>query len=110
MQETASMIVPSVGEIVMLRSALAEAKRQRDEALDALENIARGNCYTHKVEKDYNGQVAGTMVTDSGALSTEAEALELLAEHKRFRVVAASGRMVVGYWPENDPQNREASK
>ena len=71
--------------------------------LDALESMARQHCDTRKVGRDYLGQVAGTNVTDSGALSANAEALSILAENGRFRVVADCGRMVVGYWPENDP-------
>jgi hypothetical protein len=72
--------------------------------LDVLEDMARQHCHTATVQRDYNGQVAGTLVTDSGAVSASADALELLAEHHRFRIVVAQGRMVVGYWPENDPQ------
>lgn len=73
------------------------------ELLTELEDMARQHCHTRKVEKDYNGQVAGTMVTDSGALSANEDALFTLAKHGRFRIVAHGGRMVVGYWPENDP-------
>jgi hypothetical protein len=80
-------------------------ERQRNETLDVVEAIARQQCHTNKVENDYNGQVAGTLVTDSGAMSDHAEALELLAKYFRFRIVAGGGRMVVGYWPENDPLN-----
>jgi len=80
------------------------------QILDALQSMCYQNCYTGKVERDYNGQVAGTLVTDSGALSAEAEALRILAEHGRFRIVAEGGRMVVGYWPENDPQKKEIGK
>ena len=78
--------------------------------LDALESMCYQHCYTQKAKKDYNGQIAGTLVTDSGALSANATALETLAEHGRFRIVAEGGRMVVGYWPENDPalSNAEA--
>jgi len=74
-------------------------------ALDALESMARQHCHTGKVDRDYNGQVAGTHVTDSGGISANAEALEILwaSNPSRFRIVAAMGRMVVGYWPENDP-------
>ena len=74
-----------------------------ESVLDALESMARQNCHTGKVNRDYNGQVAGSLVTDSGALSAEAEALETLATHGRFRIVAGGGRMIVGYWPEHDP-------
>ncbi|MDP1580710.1 MAG: hypothetical protein Q8M02_10545 [Candidatus Didemnitutus sp.] len=73
--------------------------------LETLESMARQNCHTGRVDRDYNGQVAGTLVTDSGAISAHADALETLAEHGRFRIVAARGRMVVGYWPENDPNS-----
>ena len=83
------------------RAARAEALAAK--LLDALEGLARQNCHTEIVDRDYNGQVAGTFVTDSGACSTNAEALEVLAQHGRFRIVAGLGRMVVGYWPERDP-------
>ena len=33
----------------------------------------------------------------------DADALRTLAEHGRFRIIRECGRMVVGYWPENDP-------
>lgn len=84
-------------------SGAARAEAATAELLDALDNMARQNCHTGKVDRDYNGQVAGSLVTDSGALSAEAEALEVLAAHGRFRIVAGGGRMIVGYWPENDP-------
>lgn len=72
---------------------------------EALEDMARQHCFTKRVERDYNGQVAGANVTDSGGLSADAEALRQLdaANPRRFRIVAEYGRMVVGYWPENDP-------
>lgn len=73
--------------------------------LDALEHMARQHCHTGKAEQDYKGQVAGTFVTDSGGLSASAETLEILsaANPSRFRIVAQHGRMIVGYWPENEP-------
>ena len=77
------------------------------ETLDALEEMARQHCYSKTVECDYNGQVAGTVVTDSGALSASRDALIVLERAKRFRIVALAGRMVVGYWPENDPERKE---
>lgn len=73
------------------------------DILDDLETAARQICSTQRAKHDYNGQVAGTLVTDSGAISTAADLLRRLAEAGRFRIVAEGGRMVVGYWPENDP-------
>lgn len=73
------------------------------DILDDLETATRQLCHTGKVERDYNGQIAGTLVTDSGAISTSADLLRRLAEAGRFRIVAECGRMVVGYWRENDP-------
>ena len=64
------------------------------EMLDALENMSRSECYT-----DEDGKF-----TSSGALSTHADALRVLAAKGRFRMTRNQGRMVVGYWPENDPQ------
>lgn len=72
--------------------------------LEALESMARQHCDSRVVAKDYNGQVAGSRVTDSGAISASAEALELLAEHGRFYIIRSGGRMVVGYWPEDLPE------
>ena len=43
--------------------------------------------------------------TDSGAITANAEALSLLAEHGRFRITGDFGRMVLGYWPDNDPES-----
>lgn len=74
-----------------------------DDALAALESVARQHCHTGLVACDYHGQVAGAHVTDSGAISADAEALQVLADAGRFRIVAGGGRMIVGYWPENDP-------
>lgn len=82
---------------------LIDCYKRSASVLDALESMCYQHCFTQRVERDYNGQVAGTLVTDSGALSTNAAALETLADHGRFRIVAAGGRMIVGYWPENDP-------
>ena len=75
----------------------------RKEIDDEREDAARQLCYTLHVERDYLGQVAGTKVTDSGGVSTSADLLRQLASAGRFRIVADHGRMVVGYWPENDP-------
>ena len=93
---------------------IAELERENESLLDSkekllivLEMLTRYSCYTQKVERDYNGQVAGTDVTDSQAIGANAMALFLLSEHRRFRIVGDTGRMVVGYWPENDPQKKE---
>ncbi len=67
------------------------------ELLDALDDMAHQHCYTKK----------DTLETDSGAITANAEALALLAKYKRFRIVSEFGRMVVGYWPENEVTNRE---
>ena len=82
----------------------AEPETDQAVSIDTVEALARQECHTEKVEKDYMGQVAGTLVTDSGAITCRANSLRLLANHNRFRIVAEYGRMVVGYWPENDPQ------
>ena len=72
-----------------------------------MEDLARQHCHTSPAGRDYNGQVAGTLVTDSGALTANSIALRRLAKDNKFRIVAEHGRMVVGYWPENDPQKQE---
>lgn len=79
-------------------------QKENAELREVVEDMARQHCHTGVADRDYNGQVAGTLVTDSGALSANAKLLCLLAKHQRFRIVAEFGRMVVGYWPENDPQ------
>jgi len=70
------------------------------DLLEDLESMARQHCYTDQKQKD---GVTEINTTDSGALSTDAEALRTLARHGRFRIIRERGRMVVGYWPENDP-------
>ena len=64
-----------------------------DDLLETLEDMARQHCHTSA-----KGE------TDSGALSTNAQVLRLLAKAGRFRIDREAGRMVVGYWPENDPE------
>jgi len=73
------------------------------ELAEELESSCRQGCLTSKVDSDYMGQIAGSMVTDSGAISTYADQLRRLSQLGRFRIVSEYGRMVVGYWPENDP-------
>lgn len=90
----------------MVCAQVAACDRLISDVIDHVEEMARQECFTKKVEKDYNGQVAGTDVTDSGAISTRAAALRMLAHYGRFRIVAEYGRMVVGYWPENDPERK----
>jgi len=72
------------------------------DLLDELESMARQHCYTDRTQKTYQG-VPEINTTDSGALSADSEALRTLAQHGRFRIIREYGRMVVGYWPENDP-------
>lgn len=71
--------------------------------LDELEDMARQHCYTCHDERAYQG-VPENHITDSGAISANAGALRMLAKHGRFSIVRESGRMVVGYWPEYDPE------
>jgi len=61
-----------------------------NEVLDVLEGMARQHCY---MDKDG--------VTDSGGISANAEALELLESFGRFKIEKDVGRMVLGRWPEN---------
>lgn len=79
-------------------TAIELLERKTDELLDALEEMARQHCGTEPADHPTYPHR-----TDSGALSANAEALELLAEHGRFSVTVSCGRMVCGYWPENDP-------
>jgi len=78
------------------------AEPSGSDFLDQIEDMARQHCFTDKEVKRYHG-VAEFNVTDSGATSANADALRMLAKHGRFRIVREYGRMVVGYWPEHDP-------
>lgn len=98
---------PDEGEEFVQADFARELERENAALLEALEDMARRDCHTGTALRDYNGQVAGTMVTDSGAITVHAIALRRLADADRFRIVAESRRMVVGYWPENDPQKKE---
>lgn len=82
-------------------------KAALEDYLEMIESGARYSCHTSKADRDYNGQVAGSLVTDSGAISTNAHALRFLSQltPPRFRIIGETGRMVVGYWPENDPSD-----
>ena len=85
------------------RELSGKLEKANAQLLYALQSMCYQHCDTRKADKDYNGQVAGSLVTDSEALSANATALQVLAEHGRFRIVAEGGRMVIGYWSENDP-------
>ena len=67
-----------------------------------IEAMARKRCYTARQIRTYHGDMEYN-ITDSGADQDDADALRTLAEHGRFRIVRELGRMVVGYWPEHDP-------
>ena len=81
------------------------AEPSGSEFMDQLEDMARQHCFTDKHVRTYHG-VPEFNVTDSGGTSTDAETLRTLAKHGRFRIVREYGRMVVGYWPENDPNTK----
>ena len=68
------------------------------EALDALEEVCRQECYRYEE----------TGKSDSGALSAFAFGLEVLAKYGRFIVEPpVVGRMVIGWWPEDAPAARK---
>jgi hypothetical protein len=69
--------------------------------------MARQHCWTDKRERFFEG-VREIKITDSGATSANADALRTLAERGRVRIVRQTGRMVIGYWPENDPETPRA--
>jgi hypothetical protein len=100
-RENAALRATSRGEE---KAKVEKLERENAELLTVLEILARHSCHNRKAERDYNGQVAGTKVTDSGAIAANAMALCRLAEANRFRIVAEYGCMVVGYWPENEPR------
>jgi len=104
-RENAAMRATSRGKE---KAKVEKLERENADLLTVLEILAKHSCHSGKVERDYNGQVAGTEVTDSDAIAANAMALCRLAEANRFRIVAEYGRMVVGYWPENDPARKEA--
>ena len=78
---------------------------------DEKESAARSLCHTGKSGKDHLGQIPeDSFITDSGAISTNAGLLRDLHEAGRFRIVREFGRMVVGFWPENDPERTLPTK
>jgi len=83
-----------------------EYEIEQSNLLDGIESMARQHCYTDQICKLYNN-IPETNITDSGASSANAEALRELAQHGRFRIVREYGRMVIGYWPENDPEKKK---
>ena len=73
-------------------TAIALLEKKNDELLEALESMARQHCHTNQE----------THETDSGAISANGEALEILHGFGRFKMTRGFGRMVVGYWPEEE--------
>lgn len=83
----------------------AHARELEIWLMDEKESAARSLCHTAKFGKDHLGQFSeDSFVTDSGAISYNAGLLRELADAGRFRIVRECGRMVLGYWPENDPE------
>lgn len=100
MAESVNKAGPSIATIT---DELKAGSTTNEDYLEDLENMARQHCFTDKKMKTYQG-VPEINITDSGGLSTDAEALRTLAEHGRFRIVREHGRIVVGFWPENEPE------
>lgn len=73
--------------------------------IEWIEAIARRTCHTRRGEVEYNGEMENN-VTDSGGMGDDAHYLRVLSDHGRFRIIRQFGRMVVGYWPENDPERK----
>lgn len=88
-----------------MTTAIELLERRNAQLLDALEDMARQACYTKPANAHEEPGI-----TDSGALSTYADTLMLLHEEKRFRIVRGFGRMVLGYWPENEPKRNAELK
>jgi hypothetical protein len=88
----------------MLRGTIAmpTACEANNGLVEMVESLARQHCFTHSTPKKFQG-VEEVNVTDSGAITSDAEALRMLSEFGRFRILRSGGRMVVGYWPEHDP-------
>lgn len=78
-----------------------EARPITDELLGALEDMARQHCCTEPSDHP-----SFPNRSDSGAISANADALDILGRHGRFKVTVSYGRMVCGYWPENDPERK----
>jgi hypothetical protein len=79
-------------------TAIELLENELDYALEKLELMARQHCNTSS--KDH----VEPLLTDSGAIMANALALELLSKDNRFKIVRSFGRVVCGYWPENEPK------
>jgi len=66
------------------------------ECVDLIESLARQHTFVNEE----------TGETNSGGISTDADALLFLHKHGRFQVMRSAGRLVMGYWPENLPKER----
>ncbi len=95
-------VLTRLANVLDLEIAETTAEPSGSDFLDQIEDMARQHCFTDKQVRTYHG-VPEFNITDSGGTSTDAEALRTLAKHGRFRIVREYGRVVVGYWPENDP-------
>lgn len=77
-------------------------ERETGVLLDALDDMCRQFCHKDKPDGAEPG------LTDSGAISALADALNILAERGRFRIVRGFGRMICGYFPEDEPESSNA--
>jgi len=69
----------------------AKMNYEMKEALDALEAMAQEHC------------ICDGLFVHNDANARNAQALRMLAKHKRFVMTCDVGYWVDGHWPENDP-------
>ena len=82
-----------------MTTTIEALEREAAILLDALDDMCHQCCHKDKPDGAEPG------LTDSGAITAQAEALQLLAERGRFRIVRGFGRMICGYFPEDEPES-----
>ena len=75
-----------------------QLKEENSALLDIIEDLCRLYVHTNP------GLAAAGDRKTVACLSTEAEALELLAANNKFTIVSRYGKTVTGYWPEHLPR------
>jgi len=91
-----------------MESVLARIRTRRAECAEAyrgkISERVRGVFETYPLAEKTVQAVLETRIAQELLLGLGA--LRALAANGRFRIIREYGRMVVGYWPENDPEKK----
>lgn len=92
--EQVDALTTRIAELEADRDILAGVLRGKDKEVKNLLSVLTDMVYQHCYEDKETGEY------ESGAISTDADAMEILAQHGRFEITNGWGRMIFGKFVE----------